>query len=76
MAPNECILLGNETAQCAVLGSGTQGSFCSASVLCDGGYSCFANKCRKVCNLGSDAACPGVTTCIGVVGWIEHGACG
>lgn len=75
-SPNECILLANETPKCALLGTGTQGSFCSASTPCDGGYACFGGTCRKVCTLGSDAACPGTTTCKAVSGWVEHGACG
>jgi hypothetical protein len=74
--PNECILLANETTACALAGSGTQGSSCSATVTCAGGYSCFAGHCRKVCDLASGSGCPIGTTCTGVSGWVTHGACG
>jgi hypothetical protein len=75
-APNECWLLSSEKTVCAVTGSGTQGSSCSSTSSCSGGYGCFAGTCRKVCDLNSGAGCDFGETCIGVTGWFSHGACG
>jgi hypothetical protein len=74
--PNECILLANELQKCALLGTGTQGSPCSATTLCSGGHGCFAGTCRKICSLGVGAMCPGTTTCKSVAGWLRYGTCG
>ncbi|MBW2733497.1 MAG: hypothetical protein JRH20_14010 [Deltaproteobacteria bacterium] len=73
--PNECILLSNEETRCALLGTGTQGDYCSSYTLCAGGYGCFAGACRKVCDLWSGSGCGWDESCKGVTGWTEHGAC-
>lgn len=74
-SPNQCAILSNETTQCALLGTGTRGSFCSDLTDCRGGYACFANECRKVCDLGTGDGCFGGEICNGVSGWREFGAC-
>jgi hypothetical protein len=73
--PNQCILLANETTTCALAGTGTQGSSCSAATPCAGGYSCFAGSCRKICLKSTGEGCSIGSTCNGVSGWVTYGAC-
>jgi hypothetical protein len=74
--PNQCILLSNESTACALAGNGTQGDYCSSTTPCAGGHSCFAGTCRKICDKYSGEGCSGMTTCQGVSGWTQFGACG
>lgn len=72
--PNQCITLANETNQCVLMGSGTQGSSCADSTGCKGGYGCFAGTCRKICDRVTGSGC--ITgTCANVNGWNKYGAC-
>jgi hypothetical protein len=73
--PNECILLSNETTRCVLTGGGRQGALCSASLPCDGGFSCFAGSCRKICDHLSGSGCSIGYVCNGVSGWFTYGAC-
>jgi hypothetical protein len=74
-APNSCLVLASESTTCALDGSGTRGSFCSATTACAGAYGCFANQCRKICNKLTGAGCNAAETCTGVTGWSRYGAC-
>lgn len=74
-SPNECVLLSSEDTRCAVTGFGHQGSSCSTTSDCDGGYGCFAGSCRKICELSTDDGCSFGEVCNGVGGWRTHGAC-
>jgi len=74
VSPNECLLLSSGTTTCAVAGYGTQGSSCSASVLCAGGYGCFGT-CRKICLKSTGAGCGAGSVCNSVTGWTTYGAC-
>lgn len=49
--------------ECQFAGTRTQGQFCTAEGECDGGYSCVANTCRKICRVGVDSDCPNQFTC-------------
>jgi hypothetical protein len=73
--PNQCLLLSNETTRCALAGTGTDGSACSATLTCAGGYGCFAGTCRHLCNLGSSSDCAAGQACNGVSGWVTYGVC-
>jgi hypothetical protein len=73
--PNECILLPTEKTLCALAGSGTSGSTCSATVTCAGGYSCFGGICHHICHLGSNDDCFPGQVCSAVSGWATHGFC-
>jgi hypothetical protein len=76
-SPNECLMLSSGTPTCAVLGTGTQGSSCSSTVLCAGGYACFANTCRKICDATSGTGCAQFgLSCSAVLGWTNYGTCG
>jgi hypothetical protein len=75
MAPNQCLILSSETPACALGGTGGQGSGCSTTANCHGGYGCFAGTCRKICERSSGAGCATASTCNGVSGWTFYGAC-
>jgi hypothetical protein len=76
-SPNQCLMLSSGTPTCAVLGTGTQGSTCSSTVLCTGGYACFAGTCRKICNATDGTGCSQFgLTCRSVIGWVDYGTCG
>lgn len=74
--PNECWLLSNEQSTCAVPGSGTQGSGCTTTSDCAGGYACFSSTCHKICNFLTGNGCPTNLGCAKVSGWTTYGACG
>ncbi len=70
-----CYLLSSGQATCAVTGTGTQGSSCTTTSSCAGGYGCFAHVCRKICAVASGDGCTASQTCNGVSGWTSYGAC-
>jgi len=72
---DDCILLSSETTTCAQGGFGTQGSSCSATDPCAGGYGCFAGTCRKICRRSTGSGCGSGSVCNGVTGWFTFGAC-
>jgi len=74
-SPNGCWVLANQETECASPGAGTQGSSCATTAGCAGGYACFDNTCRKVCNIETGAGCTGTLTCAAVAGWSLYGTC-
>jgi hypothetical protein len=74
-SPNQCVLLSSEKPTCGVTGTGGQGSACTTTADCQGGYGCFAGTCRKICLVSTGAGCSGGSACTGVGGWIFYGAC-
>jgi hypothetical protein len=75
MGPNGCLILSSEQPFCALTGTGGQGSACSTSADCQGGYACFDGTCRKICLLSTGAGCAFGSSCNGVRDWIFYGAC-
>jgi hypothetical protein len=73
--PNGCTVLSGEKTACGLLGSGVQGSPCSTTANCAGGFACFASVCRKICDRATGDGCSAGSTCNGISGWITYGAC-
>jgi hypothetical protein len=75
LGANECLIMSDETTRCALAGHGTQGSSCSTTADCDGGFGCFARTCRKICRLASGVGCPDDLECASVAGYRTYGVC-
>lgn len=71
-----CMVLSDESIQCAVMGDGSNDSPCDDTGDCKTGTACFEGSCQKICHVDTATGCEAsAETCHEVNGWLTYGVC-